>query len=165
MKKTASVILVLLLVCLSLTGCGKSLLGNKVKVYVFNGETGSTDDRNIKITNGVIVLAPKEYMFREGEIEGDLKPKDFEKDENFKCSVTYWYRNSDSKEEVISMFSADISDESNLGAGTTCGGEFADIESLNGNFYCRIAITNPDGTVDIYEIPLVVEEITHSEKA
>lgn len=163
MKKASAVLLTLLLVCMSLTGCGKGLLGNKVKVYSFSGETDRTEDRNIKISNGVIVLSPSEHIFYDGDIEGDLKPKQVKKDDNYEYSVTYWFRNTDGKEEILSMFSANVSNEFSTGPGSSRGGNFIDAEKLKNNLYCRIVIKNPDKTVSTYEIPLMLTEITKAD--
>lgn len=152
MKKTSSVILIIMLICTTFTGCGKSILGDKVKVYSVSGE-----NKQFRISNAVIVLSPSEDIFYDGNLEW----KQTGKDGNYKFTVNYCYKNADGKEEVLSALQVNSSSELSVGPGSSRGGKFIDIESLMNNFYCKIVLTDSNGNMDTYEIPLILTEVTN----
>ena len=166
MRKAVSVLLVLVLVFTALTGCSRNILGNKVKVYTFSGETGSTEDRKIRVTNGVIVIAPSQYIFYEGNIDGELTQK--QKEDGYDYSVTYWVKSIDEegkeKEEVLAEQHGNIYSpgEFTVDSGASRGKTFVDVEKLKNNLYCRVAITDKDKKTSTYEIPMMIDEITES---
>lgn len=163
MKKLVAVLLTVILSCAMFTGCGTSSDGEQDKplaVYSFSGE-----NKDFKISNGVIVLTSTEEIVYGGNLEVNQgKFNDI-----IAYSVTYYIMSNNEKDILISNSVEDMTGDTIYISGET--GKHSSnnntiresTDELQNNFYFELETTNQDGEKNNYPLQLTLVEITRKE--
>lgn len=159
MKKTAAILLALLLCCTAFTGCGKHTpknQGQDLTVYSFCGE-----NEQFKISNGVIVLSAGEEIF----YGGDLEEKQGKLSDLSAYTMTFYIRSGSQEETVLSNRVEDMTGEAvniSSSTGKISGASVfsADLDALQNNLYFELETTTLSGEQNTYQLQLTLTEVT-----
>ena len=157
MKKTRTSLLLLVLCCLILSGCGTSTESEpSLTVYSFSGE-----NEQFSISNGVIVLTPDEEIF----YGGDLTEKQETLSDIVEYSTTFYAMSGNEQKTLLSN---SVIDETGTGVeisgqtGRIAGDVIsrAQIDDLKNGLFFELKTTSSNGEQHQYQIQLTLTEVT-----
>ena len=160
MKKTRTSLLLLVLCCLILSGCGTSTESEpSLTVYSFSGE-----NEQFSISNGVIVLSPDEEIF----YGGDLTEKQETLSDIVEYSTTFYAMSGNEQKTLLSN---SVIDETGTGVeisgqtGRIAGDVIsrAQIDDLQNGLFFELKTTSSNGEQHQYQIQLTLTEVTGSD--
>ena len=153
MKKRLFLLLAVLVCCAA--GCGgKDTPAPTPTVYSFHGE-----NEVLTLNNGVIVLGEGEESFCGGTLETkeDLPAVSF--------STTFYTLSDGERQELLSSTVEDrtggsVRVEGDLGSISGEGAVTDRAGDLTDGLYFELSLTGPDGTEQVYSLPLTLTEVT-----
>lgn len=164
MKKTISILLILLVLCFSLAACNivdSSAQATDFVVYSFSGANDQ-----FTVCNGVIVISDTEDVFYGGDFS--VKQADFSNIVEY--STTFYIISGSEKRIIVSNSVVDTTGNTvNVagdlgkasGEGLLSEYKLDDVQNLN-NLYFELTTTDINGQENIYQLQLAVTEITKS---
>lgn len=157
MKKTRTILILLVFCCLILSSCGTSTESEpSLTVYSFSGE-----NEQFSISNGVIVLTPDEEIF----YGGDLTEKQEILSDIAEYSTTFYAMLGNEQKTLLSNSVIDetgtgveISDQMGRIAGDIISR--AQIDDLQNGLFFEMKTTSSNGEQHQYQIQLTLTEVT-----
>lgn len=157
MKKTRTILILLVFCCLILSSCGTSTESEpSLTVYSFSGE-----NEQFSISNGVIVLTPDEEIF----YGGDLTEKQEILSDIAEYSTTFYAMLGNEQKTLLSN---SVIDET--GTGVEISGQMgriagdiisrAQIDDLQNGLFFEMKTTSSNGEQHQYQIQLTLTEVT-----